>query len=87
MYRKLNTYKGKLSNIYAGQASQIHENATFSYISDFPAQLSVYFPDGFSFSNPYNSIKKYNSSNLDLDFDFQTFGAGSREEILCRIRI
>ena len=31
-----NTYKGKMSNIYAGQASQIHEKAAFSCISNFP---------------------------------------------------
>ena len=35
-YRNVNTYKGKLSKKYAGQASTIHEKATLSYISDFP---------------------------------------------------
>ena len=30
------TYKGTLPNIYAGQASEIHEKAPFSYMSDFP---------------------------------------------------
>ena len=37
--RKNNTHKGKLSNIYAGQASKIDEKAAFSYISDFPAPI------------------------------------------------
>ena len=39
--RKINTYKGKLSNIYAGQASQIHENAAISYMSDFPVRETL----------------------------------------------
>ena len=34
--REINTYKSKLSKIYAGQASTIQEKAAFSYISDFP---------------------------------------------------
>lgn len=36
--RKINTYKGKLSNIYAGQVTKTYEKAAFSYISDFPVQ-------------------------------------------------
>ena len=35
-HQGIDTYKGKLSNIYAGQASTMHENAAFSYLSDFP---------------------------------------------------
>ena len=38
LYRNINTYKGKLSKIDAGQASKINEKAAFSYISDFPVQ-------------------------------------------------
>ena len=37
-YRKLNTCKGELSKIHAGQASKTYEKAAFSYISDFPVQ-------------------------------------------------
>ena len=41
-YRKSNTYGGKLSKIYAGQASKIHEEAAFSYMSDFPENKQYY---------------------------------------------
>ena len=38
--KKNNTYKRKLSKIYAGQASKIHEKATFLYMCNFPVQLT-----------------------------------------------
>ena len=33
--KKNNTYKGKLSKIYAGQASKVHEKAAFTCIVNF----------------------------------------------------
>ena len=43
MYRKMNTYKGKLSKMYAGQASTIYEKAAFVYTSDFPVLCLTLF--------------------------------------------
>ena len=37
--RKINTYKGKLPKLYAGQPSTTNKKAAFSYISGFPVQL------------------------------------------------
>ena len=36
--RKLNTYKGKLSKLYAGPAPKIHKKTSFSCMSDFPVR-------------------------------------------------
>ena len=35
-YKTINTFKCKLSKIYAGQASEIYEKVAFSHVSDFP---------------------------------------------------
>lgn len=74
--RKLNTYESNLSTIYAGQASTIHEKAAFSYISDFPVQLS-----DFLLLTHWSDIKtNFSKTNVGDFFDliggFQTFPAG-----------